>query len=361
MKSKDFADRVFQLIESESFIWNFSDFSPSSNKWEQWRQLEYWIHRVENNAKERFQAEFERVMDDQIRLIVEVMSQNTEITPFKKHLLYFSLLANVFGEEPDFELPNRGNLPESVQELLPQEQTLHERFMQNMETLWADPRFWEIHHEASDNLDGIEKTYGYIKKHYGMDIQFPPVVWQQMLTKPRHKHYLLSLMCSMAGNYFQKESVYAAKSGIFEATRLDSAPYMEIIEHYLCNPSRDLKGYLAARNLPVPVLKILKELGKELNENARWCLKTGNQYVAEAAKNLHQRQPTWKRAMTRERMILLIKKDPELASKPSRVARSFFGMAEERELQLAREAINLHEKRECFDSQNKYKGWDPLF
>ena len=165
----------------------------------------------------------------------------------------------------------------------------------------------------------------------------------------------------MAGNYFQKESTYAAKSGISESTRLDSAPYREIIEHYLCNPNRDLKGYLAARNLPVPVLEDLRELGKQLNENSRWCLKTGNQYVAATAKNIHQRQPTWERAVERERMVLLIKKDPELASKPAKLARALRAQAEEKELQHAREAINLYQKREYFDSSKKYKGWDPLF
>jgi len=361
MKSKSLADRFFELIESDRFIWKFSDYRPSSNKWDEWRQLEYWIHLLEKEVEERFHPELERNMYEQFRSIVNIMTKNTQVTPFKKYLLYFCLLANVSGEEPGFESPNRGNLSESVQELLPQEQTLHERFIQNMDTLWADPRFWEIHHEAKDILDGIEKTHGYIKKHYGMDIQFPPVVWQQMVTRPRHRHYLMSLMCTTAGNYFQKESTYAAKSGISEATRLDSAPYREIIEHYLCNPNRDLKGYLAARNLPVPVLEDLRELGKQLNENSRWCLKTGNQYVAETAKNIHQRQPTWERAMERERMVLLIREKPVLASKPAKLARAFRGQAEEKELQQASEAINLYQKRECFDSQNKYKGWDPLF
>ena len=361
MKFKDFKDRVIQLIESGSFIRDFSDFSPSSHKWDEWRQLGYWIHLVENNAEESFRAELENKIDVGLKRIVEILTDNTETTPFERHLLQFSLLANVFGEEPDFEPTNRGSLPEFVQEWLPPKQTLHERFIQNMDTLWADPRFWEIHHEAKDILDGIEKTRGYIKKHYGMDIQFPPVVWQQMVTRPRHRHYLLSLMCTMAGNYIQKEPFHAAKSGISEATRLDSAPYREIIEHYLCNPNRDLKGYLAAKNLPVPVLEDLRELGKQLNENSRWCLKTGNQYVAETAKNIHQRQPTWERAMERERMVLLIREKPVLASKPAKLARAFRGQAEEKELQQASEAINLYQKRECFDSQNKYKGWDPLF
>ena len=91
--------------------------------------------------------------------------------------MQFSLLANVFGEEPDFEPPNRGNLPESVQELLPQEQTLHERFKENMNTLWADPRFWEIHHEAKDILDRIEKNQGYIKKSKDRTQALADICW----------------------------------------------------------------------------------------------------------------------------------------------------------------------------------------
>ena len=63
MKFKDFKDRVCQLIESGSFIKNFSDFSPSSNKWDEWRQLGYWIHLVENNAEESFRAELENRID----------------------------------------------------------------------------------------------------------------------------------------------------------------------------------------------------------------------------------------------------------------------------------------------------------
>jgi hypothetical protein len=63
MKFKDFKDRVIQIIESGCFISDFSDYRPSSNKWMKWRQLEYWIHLVENNAEESFRAELENKID----------------------------------------------------------------------------------------------------------------------------------------------------------------------------------------------------------------------------------------------------------------------------------------------------------
>jgi hypothetical protein len=48
-----------------------------------------------------------------------------------------------------------------------------------------------------------------------------------------------------------------------------------------------------------------------------------------------------------------------LAEKPAALARAHFGNAKDVELTQAMEAIDLFQKREYFDSENKYKGWTP--
>ena len=80
MKFKNIKDRVIQLIESGSFIRDFSDFSPSSLKWYEWRQLEYWIHLVENNAEENFRAELENKIDVGLKRIVEILTDEIRVT-----------------------------------------------------------------------------------------------------------------------------------------------------------------------------------------------------------------------------------------------------------------------------------------
>ena len=63
--------------------------------------------------------------------------------------------------------------------------------------------------------------------------------------------------------------------------------------------------------------------------------------------------------MKREKMVLLLKQQTNLAEKPAALARAHFGNAKDVELTQAMEAIDLFQKREYFDSENKYKGWTP--
>lgn len=363
MTYKEFRDRIVNRLKSGEFIEDFSNYEPSSNKWEQYRQLKYWINGVEEQAEKNFREELLSLheMDDMIKRMIELLVEESSITftPFMKYRMQFVLLANAFGNEPDFDRTSRNSMPAAVKKLLPKDFSLHERFMENMKTIWADPRFWSIHHEVDDIPKGVELVTRYIEQHYGMEIRFPAVVWQQMVRKPFHRYYLWSLMCTMASCYFLLGSPYAKEAGIAESNRLDSAPYKQVLENYLKYPKSDLKGYLAAQGLPLYALKDLRDLGKQLNDNANWCLKTDNKYVAATARNIHRRQPTWYRAMKREKMVLLLKQQTNLAEKPAALARAHFGNAKDVELTQAMEAIDLFQKREYFDSENKYKGWTP--
>jgi hypothetical protein len=114
----------------------------------------------------------------------------------------------------------------------------------------------------------------------------------------------------------------------------------------------DLKGYLAAQSLPEYALKDLRDLGKKLNVDAKWCINKNNEYVASEAKNIHRRLPSWERAVEREKMVTLLKSKPELTKQVAALAQTHFGIAEPKEYMYASEAIKLFLNRESFCPQN---------
>ena len=102
MTFKNFLSQIVHLIESGDFIYSFSDYIPSKNKWKQWSQVEYWIHIEEKRASESFLPEFESVMDESIKMIIDSLPSKPD-TPFKRHLMQFVIFANVFFLQTPFK------------------------------------------------------------------------------------------------------------------------------------------------------------------------------------------------------------------------------------------------------------------
>jgi hypothetical protein len=240
---------------------------------------------------------------------------------------------------------------------LPEESTLCEKLFENIRLIWADPDFWQLHHQSDDIGETQGKIIEYLADQYDMHFPVPYVVWQQMVVKPHHRNFFVDWMSMMPRDYFLLGSPYSHQKRISEADRLKKHPYMDILEAHLKVPKLDLRGYLAAKSLSEEALWDLRDLGAQLAKNAKWCLRTGNKILRQEAKKLRKRPQSIERALKREKMVGLLRGDPSLAEKPSKLAHAHFGISEPGEHTQATEAIRLFKHREYFDSKNKYKGW----
>jgi len=347
------------LFPQDGFILDFDIIESHSNNWEKIRQLEYWISilldRLEKLPLDKTAVRYDHYVEDIADLwFAERKHPVTEFDRLHFKMAFISQTAMYWNDEP----MGRNSVPDLIKADLPQDKTLYEKIYDNVRLIWADPDFWELHHQSDDILETLEKIKGYIAKRYGMEFSFPPVVWQQMVVKPYHRNYFVNLMTLFPRDYFLLGSPHASKAGVPESERLENNPYMDILQTHLEKPKLDLRGYLAACALPKYALEDLVDLGKELIKNATWCLKTENQYVEQESTNPQKRPLSWDRAMEREKLVELIKSDPTLATKPSRLAHAHFGISDPKEHKSAQQAIRLFKYREYFDSKNKYKGWD---
>ncbi|MDC0309563.1 hypothetical protein OAL72_02325 [bacterium] len=363
---------IDELIQSkivtDKLIMDFDLVEPYSNGWEEARQLEYWIGRIIDNAEELQISEESLdhipLLRDLVDLIIksrdDMFSSDMFYTPDRKPNFTRLNLAMTIGAQMQYDwgdrLPSRKHYTESMRSYLPDESTLSEKLYENIRLIWADPDFWQLHHQSDDIEETIDKINEYLADGYGMHFPFPYVVWQQMVVKPHHRQYYVCWMCMMPRDYFLLGSPYSHQKRISEADRLKKHPYMDILETYLKVPRLDLGGYLAAKSLPEDALKDLRDLGNQLAENARLCLSTDNKIMLQKAKLL-KRPKKLQLALEREKMVGLLRGDPSLAEKRSKLAHAHFGISESGEHQKAEEAILLFKHREYFDSKNKYKGW----
>ena len=353
-------DEVIQSqIVTDKLIVDFDLVEPYSNFWEKERQLEYWIGDIIDSAEELQISEesldHAPLLRDLVDLIIksrdDMFSSDMFYTPdrnpqFTRHNLAMTIGAQMKYDWDD-DLPSRQN----------EESTLHEKLYENIRLIWADPNFWQLHHQSDDIGETQGKIIDYLADKYDMHFPFPYVVWQQMVVKPHHRQYFVGWMCMMPRDYFLLGSPYSHQKRISEADRLKNHPYMDILEAHLKVPRLDLRGYLAAKSLPVEALKDLKDIGVQLANNAKWCLRTGNKIVLQKAKKVRHRPKSIQRVLEREKMVGLLRDDPSLAEKRSKLAHAHFGISNPGEHEQADEAIQLFKHREYFDSKNKYKGW----
>ena len=349
---------IDELIQSkivtDKLIVDFDLVEPYSNFWEKERQLEYWIGDIIDSAEELQISEESLDHIPQLRDLVDLIIKSRDDMfgdPDSNRNFTRLNLARTIGAQMkydwDDDLPSRQN----------EESTLHEKLYENIRLIWADPNFWQLHHQSDDIGETQGKIIDYLADKYGMHFPFPYVVWQQMVVKPHHRQYFVGWMCMMPRDYFLLGSPYSHQKRISEADRLKKHPYKDILEAHLKVPKLDLRGYLAAKSLPEDALKDLRYLGNQLAKNAKWCLETDNKIVLQQAKKVRKRPKSLQRALKREKMVGLLRGNPSLAEKTSKLAHAHFGISEPGEHTQATEAILLFKHREYFDSKNKYKGW----
>ena len=349
---------IDELIQSkivtDKLIVDFDSVEPYSNFWEKERQLEYWIGDIIDSAEELQISEESLDHIPQLRDLVDLKIKSWDDMfgdPDSNRNFTRLNLARTIGVQMNYDwdddLPSRQN----------EESALHEKLYENIRLIWADPNFWQLHHQSDDIGETQGKIIDYLADKYDMHFPFPYVVWQQMVVKPHHRQYFVCWMCMMPRDYFLLGSPYSHQKRISEADRLKKHPYMDILEAHLKVPRLDLRGYLAAKSLPEDALKDLRDLGDQLAKNAKWCLRTDNKIVLQKAKKVRKRPKSIQRALEREKMVGLLRGDPSLAEKPSKLAHAHFGISDPGEHKQANEAIQLFKHREYFDSKNKYKGW----
>jgi len=364
---------IDELIQSkivtEKLIVDFDLVEPYSNFWEKERQLEYWIGDIIDSAEELQISEESLDHIPQLRDLVDLIIKSRDdmfssdmfYTPDRNPNFTRLNLAMTIGAQMqydwDHDLPSRQNYTESMRSYLPEESTLHEKLYENIRLIWADPNFWQLHHQSDDIGETQGKIIDYLADKYDVHFPFPYVVWQQMVVKPHHRQYFVGWMCMMPRDYFLLGSPYSHQKRISEADRLKKHPYMDILETHLKVPRLDLRGYLAAKSLPEDALKDLRDLGNQLAKNAKWCLSTDNKIVLQKAKKVRKRPKILQLALEREKMVGLLRGDPSLEEKSSKLAHAHFGISESGEHKQATEAIRLFKHREYFNSKNKYKGW----
>ena len=242
---------IDELIQSQivtdKLIVDFDLVEPYSNFWEKERQLEYWIGDIIDSAEELQISEesldHAPLLRDMVDLKIKSWGYIPDRNPhFTRLHLAMTIVAQMKYDWGD-RLPSRKHYTESMRSNLPEESTLSEKLFENIRLIWADPNFWQLHHQSDDITETQGKIIEYLADQYGMHFPFTYVVWQQMVVKPHHRNFFVDWMSMMPRDYFLLGSPYSHQKRVSEADRLKKHPYKDILEAHLKVPKLDLNLY----------------------------------------------------------------------------------------------------------------------